>query len=234
MSYYYGNNGGGGRRFLGNVPRVTRSLMIINIILFFGVFIATKKMPPAERGYIPDVITQYFGLFSFASGNFHIWQPFTYMFLHDGTSIWHILFNMYTLYIFGSVIERIIGERKFLIFYLVCGLGASAIQMLTEIIFGPSYMCTVGASGAIYGLLVAYAMLFPTSKLTLIFPPVTLSAKTMVLVFVGIEVFFELIGSLSSFADSVAHLAHLGGMLVGWLLIKYWRSKGTLFNRENL
>ena len=233
MSYYYNDNGGR-RRFLGNVPRVTRNLIIINIILFIAVFIATKKMPPMARGRVPDAITQYFGLFALASGNFHIWQPLTCMFLHDGTSIWHILFNMYTLYIFGPVVERMIGERKFLTFYLACGLGASATQILAELIFGPSFLVSVGASGAIYGLLVAYAMLFPESKLTLIFPPVTLSAKWMVIVFAGIEVFFELIGSLSTFADGIAHLAHLGGMLFGWLLIKYWKSRGTLFDRKDL
>ena len=189
-----------------------------------------------------------FALFYPKSPYFHWWQIVTHMFMHG--NFWHIFFNMYTLYIFGSVVERVIGERKFLLFYFICGLGAAALHtgvealqaqaMINDVAEGSrkaveSYMQlkmtpTVGASGAIYGILLGYAMLFPDSRLTLIFPPVTLKAKTMVLVFVGIE----LLTGISGTSDGVAHFAHLGGILIGYLMIRYWRKKGNLFDRENL
>ena len=139
---------------------------------------------------------------------------------------------MYTLYMFGSVVEEIIGSRKFLIYYFVCGLGAAGLHLGVEAIqvhfFAASLPPVVGASGAIYGLLIAFAMLFPESRLTLIFPPVTMKARTMVIVFAAIELFTGITG----IADGIAHFAHLGGMLFGWLLIRYWRAKGTLFDRQ--
>jgi membrane associated rhomboid family serine protease len=165
------------------------------------------------------------------------------MFMHGGW--WHIFFNMYTLFIFGSVLERIIGEKKFLIFYFVCGLGAAALHTGVEYLQAQSYMAqiaqgntaamqayqtlkmtpTVGASGAIYGLLIGYAMLFPNAQLTLIFPPITLTAKWWIIIFAVIE----LVTGVTGMAAGIAHFAHLGGMLFGFLLIRYWRKKGTLF-----
>ena len=135
----------------------------------------------------------------------------------------------------------------FLLFYFVCGLGAAALQMGTQYLEVQAFMNsdsqtalqslidlkrtpTVGASGAIYGVLIGYAMLFPQSKMTLLFPPVTLSAKWMVIVFAVIELFTGVVG----FADGVAHFAHLGGMLIGWLLIRFWRRRGVLFDRDRL
>ena len=219
--YYYGNDGGGsGRKFLANAPRVTRNLILINIIIFLGQWIS--------EGILHNtIITEKFALFCPGTPFFKVWQPLTYMFLHGG--FWHILFNMYTLYIFGCVVERMIGERKFLLFYIICGLGAAATQIGVQLLQHDPIGCTVGASGAIYGVLIAYAMLFPDSKLTLIFPPITLSAKWMVIIFVGIEVISEL-----GMSDGIAHLAHLGGMLFGFLLIRYWKSRGTLFDRKDL
>ena len=145
------------------------------------------------------------------------------------------------------VVERIIGTKKFLLFYFVCGFGAAALQMGTQYIEMQAFLNsaseaalkgiavlkstpTVGASGAIYGVLIGYAMLFPQSKMTLIFPPVTLSAKWMVIIFAAIELFTGVAG----FADGVAHFAHLGGMLIGWLMIKWWRKRGVLFERDSL
>lgn len=214
---YYGN---GRQGFLANTPRITRNLIMINIIVFAATFLA-------ERVLHNDVFGRLFALYPLGSSYFRFWQPVTYMFMHGG--IWHILFNMYTLFIFGSVVERMIGERKYLTFYFICGLGAAALQLGVQSL-QHSFACTVGASGAIYGLLIAYAMLFPDSRLTLIFPPISMSAKWMVVVFVAIEI----LTSVWPLDDGVAHLAHLGGMLFGWLLIKYWKSKGTLFNREDL
>ena len=221
MGYYYDDNAGGGRRFLANVPDVTRNIIIINIIVFAATWLSESVM----HSY---VLTGTFALYYPGSRFFRIWQPLTYMFLHGG--FFHILFNMYTLYIFGSVVERIIGEKKFLIFYILCGLGAAATQIGVQALEGGSGIPTVGASGAIYGLLIAYAMLFPDNRLTLIFPPVSLKSKWMVVIFAVVELLFSISGS----SDGVAHVAHLGGMLFGWILIKYWRSAGTLFDREDL
>ena len=232
--YYYDQNGsssGGG--FLSSLPTVTKNLIIINVLVFVMTIIRKQFM------------FENFALFYPTSAYFHWWQYITHMFMHGG--FWHIFFNMYTLLIFGCVVERIIGSKKFLIFYFVCGLGAAALHTGVEYLQATSYMNaladgslqaaesyarlkltpTVGASGAIYGIILAYAMLFPQSRLTLLFPPVSLSAKWMVIIFAGIE----LITGVTGTADGVAHFAHLGGMLFGWLLIKYWRNKGTLFDR---
>jgi len=171
-----------------------------------------------------------FALFYPASHYFRWWQIITHMFMHGG--FWHIFFNMYTLYMFGSVVEDIIGPRKFLIYYFVCGLGAAGLHLGVEAIqvhfFATALPPVVGASGAIYGVLIAFAMLFPESRLTLIFPPITMKARTMVIVFAAIELFTGITG----IADGIAHFAHLGGMLFGWLLIRYWRAQGTLFDRQ--
>lgn len=215
--------------------RITKNLITINVIIFIATLINKEYM------------TETFALFYPTSPYFHWWQPVTHMFMHGG--IWHIFFNMYTLYIFGNVLERMIGEKKFLLFYFICGFGAAALHMgvqylelqsaMEQAAMGNSaamqsvamvkYTPTVGASGAIYGVLLGYAMLFPESKMTLLFPPVTLSAKWMVAIFAGLE----LISGITGTAVSVAHFAHLGGMIIGFLLIWYWRKKGTLFNREN-
>ena len=147
--------------------------------------------------------------------------------MHGG--FWHILFNMYTLFLFGMVVERTIGSKKFLVYYFLCGLGAAALHIGVQALTGPSlYVPTLGASGAVYGLLLAYAYLFPDNKLTLLFPPVTLSAKWMVLIFLAIELLTGVTGT----ADGVAHFAHLGGALMGWLLMVWWRKTGRLFNQK--
>jgi len=221
--------------FLYNVPRVTKNLILINVIIFVATMLSRNFM------------TMQFALFYPTSQYFHWWQFVTHMFMHGG--FWHIFFNMYTLLLFGSVVERMIGEKKFLIFYFVCGLGAAALHTGVEWLQMQSFMAqaadgsanamqqvamlktvpTVGASGAIYGVLLAYAMLFPESRMTLIFPPVTLSAKWMVVAFAAIE----LLTGVTGWVSGVAHFAHLGGMLIGWLMIRYWKSRGTLFDREN-
>ncbi len=232
MSYYYQeNNRSGG--FLSNIPTVTRNLILINVIVFIATLINENFMIGT------------FGLFYPTSPYFRWWQVITHMFMHGG--FWHIFFNMYTLFIFGIVVERIIGSKKFLLFYFVCGLGAAGLQIGTQYIEMQAFISagtqqalasmaqlkatpTVGASGAIYGVLLGYAMLFPESKMTLIFPPVTLSAKWMVIVFAAIELFTGIVG----WVDGVAHFAHLGGMLIGWLMIRWWRRRGVLFDKSRL
>lgn len=235
MPYYYGNYGSSDRGFLGNTPPVTRNLIIINIIVFIATLINR------------DFMTAEFALFYPTSRYFHWWQVLTHMFMHGG--FWHILFNMYTLWLFGSVVENIIGSKKFVLFYFICGLGAAAMHTGAEYLQMQSYMegaalgnsvalqniaaikltPTVGASGAIYGTLIGYAMLFPSARMTLLFPPVTLSAKWMVIVFAVIELLTGVTGTVTG----VAHFAHLGGMLIGWLMILYWRKRGKLFDKNN-
>lgn len=196
---------------------VTRNLIAINVIIFIATLLNENYMMGS------------FALFYPGSHYFRWWQIVTHMFMHGG--FWHIFFNMYTLYMFGSVVEEIIGSRKFLIYYFVCGLGAAGLHLGVEALqvtfFAAALPPVVGASGAIFGVIIAFAMLFPESRLTLLFPPVTMKARTMVIVFAAIELFTGVTG----FADGIAHFAHLGGMLFGWLLIRYWRAKGTLFDR---
>lgn len=221
--------------FAYNTPRVTKNLIMINIIIFVATLLSKTFM------------TTQFALFYPTSPYFHWWQFVTHMFMHGG--FWHIFFNMYTLFLFGSVVERMIGEKKFLIFYFICGLGAAGLHTGVEWLQMQSFMNeaatgsaaalqqiamlksvpTVGASGAIYGVLLAYAMLFPESRMTLLFPPITLSAKWMVIAFAVIE----LLTGVTGWASGIAHFAHLGGMLIGWLVIKFWKRQGTLFDREN-
>ena len=232
---YYSNNGRGGG-FLASLPPVTKNLIIINVIVFLATLVNE------------DFMIGTFALFYPTSQYFHWWQVVTHMFMHGG--FWHIFFNMYTLLIFGSVVERYIGPKKFLLFYFVCGLWAVALHFGVEYWQMQSYMegaalgnatalqrieaikftPTVGASGAIYGVLMGYAMIFPESKMTLLFPPVTLSAKWMVVVFAVIELFTGVTGLNAG----IAHFAHLGGMLIGWLMILWWRKRGILFDQDKL
>jgi len=198
----------------GNVPQVTKNLLIVNLIVFVATLVNEKA------------IFANFALFYPLSHNFHAWQFVTYMFVHGG--LWHLIFNMYALFIFGSVIENVIGSKKFGVFYFVCGIGAAAINVGVQTLTH-SYAPVVGASGAIYGILIAYAMLFPTARLTLIFPPISLSAKTWVIIFVCIEL---LTGLKPGLAPGIAHFAHLGGMLFGFLLMWFWRKTDRLFDRD--
>ena len=142
-------------------------------------------------------------------------------------------FGTVSLVMFGMVVERVLGTQKYLIFYFVTGLGAAALHtgvewlQLTYMGGGAAILYTpmVGASGAIFGVLVAFAMLYPQAKLTLIFPPITLNAKWWVIIFIAIELFTGISGTQMG----VAHFAHLGGALFGWLLIRYWKKTGKLY-----
>lgn len=225
----YANYGGG---FFSSVPPVTKNIIIINILVMIMAYLS------------PDFMYETFSLFYPTSPYFKPWQIITHMFMHG--NFWHIFFNMYTLFIFGCVLERMWGPRKFLLFYFVTGIGAALLHTGVQAIEMQVYMSqaaegsvsaiqaihnlkmtpTVGASGAIYGVLIGYAMLFPDSVLTLLFPPVSLKAKWFVIIFAVIELFTGIFGM----GGGVAHFAHLGGMLFGWLLILYWKRKHTLYN----
>ena len=221
---YYGTSR---PNFWQSIPTVTRNLLLINIIVFIATFIDDTVLQD-------DYMYRIFALFYPASPFFHFWQPLTHMFMHGG--FWHLFFNMYSLLIFGSAIERAIGEKKFLILYFVCGLGAAGLhlgvqwfQLQTDPAAALTVMQipTVGASGAIYGILIAFAMLNPEATLVLLFPPIPMKAKWWVLIFAGIE----LVTGVTGTVDGIAHFAHLGGMLFGFLLMLYWRKTGKLWQR---
>jgi membrane associated rhomboid family serine protease len=146
------------------------------------------------------------------------WQVVTYAFLHGGLT--HLLFNMFALYMFGPDIERLLGTRRFLVYYTTCVLGAAAAQLVTLHMLGNPPSPTVGASGGIFGLLLAYGLAFPRRRLMLIFPPIPMPAWLFVTLYGLLELYLGVAGRDSS----VAHFAHLGGMLGGFLLILYWRS----------
>ena len=215
---------------MNNMPKVTRYLLIANVVVFLLASILQR--------YGLD-LNQWCGLHYVSAGSFHWWQPLTYMFLHADLS--HIFFNMFAVWMFAPVIEREWGESRFLIYYLVCGLGAALIQevvwslMLTNLathysavqVANYAYMLnTIGASGAVFGILFAFGWLFPDVPMYIIFFPVPIRARVFVIIYALIELFAGL-GSVAGFtADNVAHFAHLGGMLFGWLLILYWRKIG--------
>ena len=232
MSYYSYENRGGG--FLGNIPIATKNIIIINVL----VMIMTSL-----NG---DMMYEKFALFYPTSPFFHWWQPVTHMFMHGG--FWHLFFNMYTLYFFGRVLEERWGAKKFLIFYFVTGLGAALVHTGVEWLQMNHWMSqvaegslaaqsriyalkmtpTVGASGAIYGVLMGFAMLYPDAILSLIFPPISMKAKWFVLIFAAIE----LLTGVTGMGGGIAHFAHLGGLIFGYLLIVYWKKKHTLYGRD--
>lgn len=220
----YSNRGG----FLSTIPSVTKNIIIINVIMFLATLVNE------------DFMIRTFAMFFPASPLFKLWQPVTHMFMHGG--FWHIFFNMYTLLMFGTMVERTIGTKKFLTFYFITGLGAVALHSGVQWIQAQHFLSagaelsywnilrtpTVGASGAIYGVLIGFAMLYPDAPLTLIFPPVTLKAKWFVIIFAVIE----LATGVRGVTDGVAHFAHLGGMLFGFLLLRWWRRTGRLYRRD--
>ncbi len=221
------------------IPTITKNLLIINVICYLAYVVL------GGRGIDLNDI---FGLHYFQATDFRLYQALTYMFMH--ASFEHIFFNMFALWMFGGVIERTFGEKRFLIYYLVCGLGAALCQEVSQ--FVQVYLMvadqggtladvmrldtadrmvlntwtTVGASGCIYGVLLAFGMTYPEERM-FIFPlPVPIKAKWFVIGYAAIEVALALMQR----GDGVAHVAHLGGMLFGWLLLRSWRKTKPGFN----
>ena len=216
---------------MNNMPTMTKNLLIVNFLAFAATWVLEL------RGID---LAQLLGLHFFLASDFHFYQFFTYMFLHGGFT--HIFFNMFALWMFGSVIERVWGPKKFIFYYIVCGIGAGITQELVQ--YG-TYMVeglaayqyvnaggvqmttdayinlwtTIGASGAVYGILLAFGMIFPNERLFIIPFPFPIKAKWLVMGYIAIELF----SAMSGPGDGVAHMAHLGGMLFGFLLIRYWQ-----------
>lgn len=235
------------------MPPVTKNLLIINTLIYLVCAILPR---------LGNAVDEYGALYYFTSDQFMPFQLVSYMFIHG--SFMHLFFNMFTLWMFGEIIERSMGSMRFLIYYISCGLGAAFIQegvfalminhyaslfdngdalcsLLSHTsvpyssifdlgispddpavrhIFGLYHSPTVGASGAIYGILLAFGFLFPQLRIYLLFPPIPMKARTAVIVFAAIEL---ALGIYNSQADTVAHFAHLGGMIVGLLILLWWR-----------
>lgn len=247
------NQGRGG--FWAAMPPVTKNLIIINVVIWAVEAIFSKFAP---------TIIKVLGLHFVGASNFNPVQIITYMFVHAPTNPWHLIFNMFSLWMFGSILERVWGSKRYFIFYFICGIGAGIVQEIVwaatwyhEYIDGIAHangltfdnmkaivqqamangdtsfinaisqfqnsFVTVGASGAVYGLLLGYAFVFPNQPLYLFFIPIPIKAKYMMIGYGLIEFF---LGFNSN--DSIAHFAHLGGMLFGIILLLYWRKKGTL------
>jgi membrane associated rhomboid family serine protease len=191
---------------LGSLPQVTKVILIINVILFL-----------LDQFITRGVIGSYLALYSIHTQVFKPYQLVTHMFIHGGWG--HILFNMLGLFMFGRVVETVLGSKKFFILYFLSGIGAAALQ-LTIYYFQGLAVPMVGASGAIFGISVAFAMLFPNVELMIILFPVPIKAKYLVPIYLVVELF----SGIASFnGDHIAHFAHIGGAIVGFLLIKFWK-----------
>lgn len=237
-----------------HIPPVVKNLLIINGLFFAATLILENKGID---------LSEYLGAFYLDSPYFKVWQPITYMFMHGGWM--HIIFNMFALFSFGSVLETRWGVKRFLNFYLITGLGALALQwavqafeiyqitgtpfahsvlslssleqkMYNSALFSPGQAATlygiyfgpmVGASGAIFGLLVAFGMLYPNAEMYVMLIPVPVKAKYIIPVYILIELS---LGVASFQGDSVAHYAHLGGALLGFILVKLWKDKNTFYD----
>jgi len=188
-----------------HLPPVTKALILICV----GVFCAQYLLPAQ--------LESLFALWPLQSGRFMPWQLLSYAFLHG--SEWHLFFNMLALWMFGAEIERLWGRNRFMQFLLASALSAAIVQLLWTYMIG-SFAPTLGASGATFGLLLAYGMLFPNRMIMLLIPPIPMKAKVFVAIFGTLELVLGVMGP-----SGIAHFAHLGGMLGGFLMIRYWRGQ---------
>ena len=228
-------------------PPITKNLLIINGLVWLATIVF------AHTGFVD--LEHFLGLHYWRSDDFNAAQLFTYMFMHDQGSFTHLFFNMFSLFMFGRLLEQALGAKRFLFYYLTCGLGAAFVQEITwEITLNDmfvtgfanangltfdtvrslmatgqidafvndfySQMVTVGASGAVFGILLAFGMLFPNLSMYIIPFPFPIKAKWVVIGYGAIELFFGVAGVM----QGVAHFAHLGGMLFGFCLLMYWRN----------
>lgn len=225
-----------------NLTPAVKNIIIINVLIYLACFVVPG---------LNEALTGYY----FASPNFRPWQIVSHMFMHSQYDFTHIFFNMYALYLFGTALENYWGTKKFVIYYMTCGVGAFFLHMgvsyfeiqkmmqsltdkeiyqvmITGLEEGKAYKVqmvelysaintgVVGASGAVFGVLLGFGMLFPNTELMLLFPPIPLKAKYFVMIYGAIEFFLAM---RQTTGDNVAHYAHLGGMLFGYLLLKYWQ-----------
>ena len=191
------------------MPPATRALILINIGVYLLELLA------------PDIMLGLFALWPLQSPLFRPWQLVTYAFLHDPRNLAHIFFNMFALFMFGRALEQYWGGRRFVLYYLVCVISAALTQLVVQNASGVQEE-TIGASGGVFGVLLAFAWYFPRQRLFVIPIPVPIPAWLLVTVYGFLELFLGVTGR----QQSVAHFAHLGGMLGGALCILYWRARG--------
>lgn len=207
-----------------NLPPVTKNLLIINLLFYFAKIVFLR--------YDID-LTNLLGLHYVTASEFHFWQPLTYMFMH--ADFGHIFFNMFAVLMFGPALEERWGEKRFLIYYLITSLGAAVVQeavwalqlqsilnSLHPAVAGAfaNKVVTIGASGAVFGILMAFGWFFPDIRMFIMFIPIPIRARTLVIIYAIVELFA---GMAPVSGDNVAHFAHLGGMIFGLLLILWWR-----------
>ena len=202
-----------------NLPPITKALLIANGL----VFLLQLMVGPAA---LAPLMLWPLGVGDGAAGGmgFMPWQLLSYGFLHDPNGFAHLIFNMLALLMFGAPLEYVWGNRRFLAYYLTCVAGAGLCQLLVgsyAVMQGADAYPTIGASGGVFGLLLAYGMLFPNQRVMLLIPPIPMKARTLAVVYGAVELFMGITGTQSG----VAHFAHLGGMLFGWLLIRNWRGQ---------
>lgn len=235
---------------LANIPPVTKHLLIINFLMWLATIVL-------QRTQAID-LQQWLGLHFWRASDFNAAQLITYMFMHDSSGIAHVFFNMFSLWMFGGIIERSLGAKRYLFYYVSCGIGAAIVQEITWEMtwtgqFVPAFaalnglshdavqqliasgridqyldsfynsMITVGASGAVFGILLAFGYMFPNMPMYIIPFPFPIKAKWMVLGYGVVELFFGVAGAM----DNVAHFAHLGGMIFGFIILWYWRRTAT-------
>lgn len=206
---------------LNRMTPVVKNLVIINVLVFLA------------QGALPGLEPLFMGHYPLGA-NFQPWQVISHMFMHGSLS--HIFFNMFALVVFGSSLERAWGSKRFLQYYLLCGIGAFFIFEATVgyevfnltggIGFEGIAGRVLGASGCVYGLLLGFGMLFPNTELVLLFPPIPIKAKYFVIIYGLLELSLAMGNNPG---DNVAHVAHLGGMLFGYILIKRWQNSRTNF-----
>jgi len=238
-----------------NIPPVVKNLLIINVLFYVATWVLRSQVD----------LTELLGAHYFDSPKFEIWQPITYMFMHSTDNIMHIVFNMFGLYMFGSILENHYGAKRFLNFYLITGLGAILLQWVVQAVelyqitgsivdngklqldllanrqYNPQvftnsqasnissiYFGTmVGASGAVFGIMTAFAVLYPNMELMLMFIPFPVKAKYFIPGYIVLELF---LGVSRIEGDTIAHFAHLGGALIGYILVKLWKNKNTYYD----
>ena len=219
--------------FFSSIPPVTKNLIIINLLFWLAEIVLPR---------VGIDLVKYLGLHYFAASDFNAVQLVTYMFMHDPGSFGHVFFNMFSVFMFGRTLEMVWGSKRFLIYYLTTGIGAGLVQEVTwffslrdaidATIVQAGWettrtllnnVITIGASGAVFGILLAFGMLFPNAELFIMFILIPVKAKYFV-IFYGIVELFLGVGNFSG--DNIAHFAHLGGMLFGFFLIRYWKKKG--------
>lgn len=199
------------------IPPITRYLIIANVAVFFICLL----FPPVhyfliKEGALYPVFYNEYGSLHF-NLHFKLWQLVSYMFLH--ANLPHIFFNMYSLWMFGGVIERTLGRNRFLVFYFISGIGAGLCQILMQLFTADSDLAaTIGASGACYGILLAFGLFYPNQRVILLFPPIPIKAKWLVIGYAILEAYLAF-----NTNSNIAHFAHLGGMFFGLLCLYNWR-----------